>query len=122
MAAPNIVNVSSITGKTYSNVLTTSNVLHVVNAASSNQVYKINSILISNVDGVNTASATLEVNNAAGSGTRIRFLNTVNVPGDTTLVVVDKTNSFYLEENQSIKGLASADGDLEMLISYEIIS
>lgn len=122
MAAPNIVNVGTIVGRTYANVLTTSNVLHVVNGSSSGNVIKVNSIVVSNVDGTNAADLTLELNTAAGTGTPYRLASTISVPADATLVVTDKTTSFYLEENQSIKGFAGTNGDLEIIISYEIIS
>lgn len=122
MANPNIVNVGTILGKTYANVLTTSNVLHVVNGSSSGNIIKINSIVVSNVDGAAAADVTLEVNNAAGNGTPYRLVSTVSVPADASLIVTDKTTTFYLEENQSIKGFASANGDLEIIISYEIIT
>jgi hypothetical protein len=122
MAAPNIVNVGTITGRTYSNILTTSNVLHVVNASASNTVVKINSILVTNVDGATAADVTLELNNATGNGAPYRIASTISVPADATLIVVDRSTSLYLEENQSIKGFASANGDLEIIISYDIIS
>ena len=122
MANPNIVNVTSILGKTYANVITTSNVLHLVNPASSGNIFKINSIVVSNVDGAAAADVTLEINNAAGNTTAYRLVSTVSVPADATLIVTDKTTSFYLEEDKSIKGFASASGDLEMIISYEIIT
>lgn len=122
MANPNIVNVTSILGKTYANVITTSNVLHLVNPASSGNVFKINSIVVSNVDGAAAADVTLEINTAAGSGTPYRIASTISVPADATLIITDKTTSFYLEENQSIKGFASANGDLEIVISYEMIT
>ena len=122
MAAPNIVNVGTIIGKTYANVLTTSNVLHVVNGSSSGNVIKVNSIIVSNVDGSSAADVTVEINTAAGNGTPYRLVSTVSVPADASLIVTDKTTSFYLEENQSIKGFASANSDLEIVISYEIIT
>lgn len=122
MANPNIVNVTSILGKTYANVITTSNVLHLVNPASSGNIFKINSIVVSNVDGAAAADVTLEINNAAGDTTAYRLVSTVSVPADATLIVTDKSTSFYLEEDKSIKGFASASGDLEMVISYEIIT
>lgn len=122
MAAPNIVNVNSIIGKTFSGALTTTMASLVANAASSNQVFKINLIMVSNIDGTNQADLTIELNNAAGNGTARRVASTISVPADSTLVVVDKSTSFYLEEDQSIRGLASANGDLEVVISYDIIS
>lgn len=124
MAAPNIVNVSTITGKTtYAALTTTLTSVLLANSASSGKVFKINSIMVSNVDGTNAADLTLRINTAAaGSGTSYALANTISVPADATLSVIDKTNSFYLEEDKSILGGASANSDLEIVISYEEIS
>ena len=123
MANPNIVNVSSILGKTVGNVLTTSNAIVLANGIGSNTVFKINSILISNVDGAVSADASLEFNDkAAGNGNVTRIVNTITVPADAALVVIDKASSFYLEEDRSLKAVAGSAGDLEILISYEILS
>jgi hypothetical protein len=59
---------------------------------------------------------------AAGTGTPYRLASTISVPADASLIVTDKSTSFYLEENTSIKGFASANSDLEVLISYEVLS
>jgi hypothetical protein len=124
MAAPNIVNVSTITGKTtYAALDTTLTTVLLANSASSGKVFKINSIMISNVDGTSAADVTIDINTAAaGSGTSYALANTISVPADATLSLIDKTNSFYLEEDKSILGGASADSDLEIVISYEEIS
>jgi hypothetical protein len=124
MAAPNIVNVSTITGKTtYAALTTTLTTVLLANSASSGKVFKINSIMVSNVDGSSAADVTLDINTAAaGSGTSYALANTIAVPADATLSLIDKTNSFYLEEDKSILGGASANSDLEIVISYEEIS
>ena len=123
MAAPNIVNVTSINGRTFGNVLTTSNAIILANGSGSGNVLKINNIVVSNVDGSSPADVTIELNSlAAGTGTPIRLVSTVSVPADASLIVTDKSTSFYMEENTSIKGFASAAGDLEILVSYEVIS
>ena len=124
MAAPNIVNVSTITGKTtYAALTTTLTTVLLANAVSSGKVFKINSIMVSNVDGTNAADVTVDINTAAaGNGTSYALAATIAVPADATLSVVDKTNSFYLEEDKSILGGASANSDLEIVISYEEIS
>jgi hypothetical protein len=117
MANPNIVNVVSILGKTDTFALTTANANLVT--ATANTVFKINSILVTNIDGTNAADVTVAYND--GSNTR-PIASTIAVPADATLSVIDKTNSFYLEENEVISGLASANSDLVCLISYEVIS
>ena len=117
MANPNIVNVTDIRGKTDTFALTTATVTLVTCAA--NHVYKINSIIVTNIDGTNAADVTINYNN----GTDTRAIgSTISVPADAALNLVDKNSGFYLEENEIISGLASANSDLVCLISYEDIS
>lgn len=124
MAAPNIVNVSTITGKTaVVNLSTTNATLVVENPASSNKVFKINSLYVANVDGTNSASITVGLyseDNIGGTSTEI--VSTVAVPPDATLVVIDKNSSIYLEEDKSLGAIASAASDLKIVCSYEEIS
>jgi len=123
MANPNLVNVTNINGKSFGNVLTTSNAIIIANGSSSGNVLKINNIVVTNVDGAAAADVTIEYNtSAAGTGTPYRIASTISVPADASLIVTDKTTSFYLEENTSLKGFASAAGDLEVLVSYEVLS
>lgn len=119
MANPNIVNVTSIYGKTVSTSLTTTPSLILTNSGGSNSVFKINTIIVSNVDGASAADVT--ITHEQGE-TTTKIVNTISVPADSALTVVDKSISFYLEEGKSIGGLASANGDLDILISYEVIS
>ena len=124
MANPNIVSVNSIFGNTTGFLLTTvlTNVL-LANATASGKVFKIESIMVANVDGTNAADVSIDWNtNAGGTGTSIALAATISVPADATLNLVDKNSSFYLMENQSIIGGASANSDLECIISYEDIS
>jgi hypothetical protein len=119
MAAPNMANVATITGKTVGAALTTTDANVVVNAAASGDVYKINTIIVSNVDGTNDADVDVLWNR---SGTGRHFAKGITVPAQATLVVVSKENSIYLEEGDSISGSASLAGDLEIIVSYEIIT
>ena len=122
MAAPNIVNVTSIIGNSLSVAVGTSATQLASNAASSNKVFKINTIMIANIDGTNAADVTVNIYSAAAlGGTPLAIASTITVPADATLVVVDKGTSFYLLENQSIGVIASAAGDLVATISFEEI-
>jgi hypothetical protein len=124
MAAPNIVNVTTITGKSATVDLTTTSATAVVsNAAASGKVFKINSLVVSNVDGTNAADITISYYSEDDiGGTATQIVSTVSVPADTTLVVIDKNTSIYLEEDRSIGATASAADDLKVLVSYEEIS
>ena len=124
MAAPNIVNVSTITGITSKIALSsTSQTTLVSNAASSNKVFKINMIQVANVDGANACDVTVDVHSAAsGGGTAYSLVSTISVPADASLVAVDKGTALYLEEDRSITATAGTANDLEVIVSYEEIS
>jgi hypothetical protein len=125
MANPNIVNVTTILGNSsFTNLSTTSVTSLASNAASSNKVYKINSIVVSNVDGSTAADITINVysNATAGSGSAFALASTISVPADATLIVTDKTTSFYLLENQSIGAIAGTASDLNVTCSWEEIN
>ena len=124
MAAPNIVNVSSILGKTATVALgSTSQTTLVSNAASSDDVLKINMIQVANVDGTNACDITIDVHSAAsGGGTAYSLVSTVSVPADASLIVLDKNTAIYLEENTSITATAGTASDLEVIVSYEQIT
>lgn len=124
MTAPNIVNVATITGKTATVALSSTNATAVVsNAASSNKVFKINNILVSNVDAVNAADITINIYSQDDiAGTAYAIASTISVPADSTLIVLDKNTALYLEEDKSIGAVASAVDDLVVVASYEEIS
>ena len=124
MAAPNIVGVTTIVGiTTFLSLTTTNATLLLSNAASSGKVLKINSIIVANVDGTNSADITVRLHNAAaGAGTSFALASTVAVTADSSLVTLDKASSIYLEENRSITVTASAANDLDVVCSFEEIS
>jgi hypothetical protein len=123
MANPNIVNVTTILGTTtfLTPANTTANVL-LSNAASSGLVFKINNIVAANVTA-SAANTTVSIDNAAaGAGTDFPIVSTVSVPGNSSLIAVDKTTSFYLMENQSIVVTSGTSAAITYTISYESIA
>lgn len=124
MANPNIVSVSAIYGNNALVSLTTTNATSIVsNAASSGKVYKINSLIVANVDGTAAADITINVySQAALGGTAYALASTVSVPADATLVVIDKNTSIYLKEDQSIGATAGSASDLVVVASWEEIN
>ena len=117
MAAPNIVNVATITGKTAVLAVTTSATAIVTNSAASGKVFKVNALYVSNVDGTNNADINVDI---FRSSTAYHIAKTVSVPADATLDVISK--SIYLEEGDTLRLTASANSDLEAVCSYEIIA
>jgi hypothetical protein len=131
MAAPNIVNVTTIFGKTtYLTPSGTSAVVLLPNATGSNKVLKINQIVAANVNGSSAVDTTVAIytngsvaqGSAPSGGTAFPVVSTVSVPADASLIVTDKTTAIYLEENQSISVTSGTASGITYSISYEDIS
>ena len=127
MANPNILQAATVVGNTSTLLISsTANPFAtalVNNAASSGKVYKINSIVVANVDGTSAAEITINIfsqDDLGGTGTAIA--STISVPADTTLIITDKTTSFYLLEDKSLGATASVANDLVVTCSWEEIS
>jgi hypothetical protein len=127
MANPNIVAVTAIVGNTSTNLISSTAdpfaTALASNAASSGKVYKINSIVVANVDGTSAADITIKIFSAAAlGGTGTQIASTISVPADASLIVTDKTTSFYLLEDRSIGATASVANDLVVTVSWEEIT
>ena len=121
MANPNIVNVSAIYGNNSTTSLSTTNATSIINnAASSGKVYKVNSIVVANVDGSTAADITINIYSQDDlGGTAYAIASTISVPADASLIVTDKTTSFYLKEDQSVGAIAGTASDLVVTASWE---
>jgi hypothetical protein len=127
MAAPNIVSVTDIRGKSNVANITTVSSSVIVNAVNSGKVFKINTLIISNVDGNNSGNVSVELfkfgaqNTSTGSGNATYAIaNTVTVPARSSLDILAK--SLYLEEGDQIKVKGDANNRLHFISSFEEIS
>ena len=116
MAAPNIVNVSSIIGKTQGGALATT--LGDWVTCLTDKLVKVNSIIVANVDGSTNADVDVIFYDASATAS-IHLAKLVEIPAKSTLVVLGKDAPVYLEEGDKIQALANAAGDLEIIVSYE---
>ena len=130
MANPNIAAATSILGTTsYYTPTGTTAVVLTPNAASSGQVFKINQIVASNTTA-SAANATVSIysngaqaqGNAPSGGTAYPVVSAVSVPGNASLICVDKTTAIYLMEGTSITVTSGTGSALTFSISYEVIS
>ena len=127
MANPNIVNVATINGGNLgfnlSNTLTAT-----LLTVAADVIVKVNRITVANVDGTSAADVNLFVDGMGNGATGISatgastvyLAKTVSVPADATLVLVD--TPIYLMEGDILKGGASASGDLDLFLSYEVLN
>ena len=133
MAAPNIVNVTTITGVTtfHAGIAVTTGgkgalgiTTVVSNAASSGKVLKINSLVAASIGS--TTGVTLQYFNDvnhASAGSTVSIGMTLSVPLFSTLALITKDNSVYLEENTSLGIFAQPlTGTIDVVCSYEEIS
>ena len=123
MANPNIVAVTSILGNTSGTSLTTTSATSLVsNAAASSKVYKIDSIVVANTSA-SAANITINVYSAAAlGGTAYPIASTISVPAYASLIVTDKTTTFYLLEDKSVGATAGTSTALVVTASWEEIS
>ena len=119
MAAPNVVNVATITGKTNFQSVTTATTAIVANAAGSGKVLKINALFLANVNGVANAEITATLYNADNT-TSYSLLSTVTIPNDAMLDAISK--SIYLEEGDELRLVSATDNDIHAICSFEEIS
>jgi hypothetical protein len=118
MAAPNLLASLSVVGKTaYGNVTTVySNVI--VNSATSNSSVKLDNLLLANYSAA-TVTANVVVNRG---GVNYYLGGAIGVPGNSTLVLLGKDTSLYLEEGDYLQANASANVSIMVSAGYELIS
>ena len=117
MAAPNIVNVVTITGKTAVQAVPATATAIITNSAGSGKVIKVNALMVGNVDTVTPYELIVDVYRGT---TAYRFVPSVAVPAKATMDVLNK--AIYLEEGDSMRLTASGASKLEAVASYEEIS
>ena len=125
MAAPNVVNVALINANSNTQILsTTSEIALLSNPSSSGKVYKVNTILVANQE-VNANAVNVSVNvwsQAALAGTGFPIAKAISIPGNASLIVIDKSTAFYLQENQSVGIKAGTANGVSVLCSWVEIS
>lgn len=123
MANPNIVNVTSILGSTsYLIPSTTSATTWTALTPSVGTVNKIGNIVASNVTS-SAVAVTVSINSATGGGgTAYRIAYQISVPPNSSLIIADKTTSFYVGEGQSVVVTVGTGSAIELTASFESIT
>lgn len=119
MSSPNIVGVTTIYGNTAVQASTTSATAIVTNSSASGKVYKINGLIITNVDPAATVTVIVDIYRGASA---YKIASNVSINPNTTYTPIDKTLSLYLLEGDSIRVTASANNSLQSVCSWEEIS
>ncbi len=129
MANPNIVNVTTINGGNAGFNLTATTTATLMTVSGSGVIVKVNRITVANVDGTSAANVDLFIDGlgsgatgvtTTGADATVYLAKTISVPADASLVLLD--TPIYMMEGDILKGGASAAGDLDLFVSYDVIS
>ena len=127
MANPNIVSVATINGGNAGFNLSATATATLLTVAS-DKIVKINTIIVANVDGTDTATFDLFIDGLGsgatgvtltGADATVYLAKTMSVPNDASLSLL--SSPIYLMEGDILKGGASAASDLDLFISYDVI-
>jgi len=123
MANPNMANLSSILGATtYLVPTTTTATTWTALTPAAGTVNKVDTMMATNVTA-SAATITVSINSAiSGGGTAYRLTFQTSVPGNSSLIVVDKSTMLYVGEAQSIVVTSGTTNAIEMVSTYEAIS
>jgi hypothetical protein len=123
MTAPNLVGITTVTGRiTGANLTTTSPTSIITNASGSNKCIKINTL---NACNWTESAANITISyysSAALGGTAYPIVSSLSVPANSTLTVIDKLNILFLEEDDSLGAQAATANTIVITASYEEIS
>jgi len=122
MANPNLLGISTVIGVTTHVGVTSTFTSVLANGVDSGHLYKIVSIIAANTSTTNTGLTVNLNDSAAGSGTSQAICHNVVVPAASTLVILDKSTSYFVTENNSILTQANFAGNLDLSVVYEDIS
>lgn len=118
MAAPNLVSSTSVIGKTHAEWVLTSATSILTNPSSSNSVYRINSLFVTNL-GLQDALCTADLYRSSVS---YKLAYDIPISVRSSVVIIAKDSSIYLEEGDAIRLFSNLPGALQFVISYEIMS
>jgi hypothetical protein len=118
MAAPNLYNITTVIGKTLAYDVTTSVVTLVSNATNSGTSVRINSLFVANI-GSGTATFTVDF---VRGGVSTKIAKTVACEVGNSVIVIAKDTGIYLEEGDRLSITGSANGALQAVISYDVVS
>ena len=138
MANPNIVNVTVINGSTayvlpastsvsvawtYADPSTSGSVSLTGLTPASGTVNKINNIVVSNTtSSAANCSVAISNNPTYASGTAYYIAYQISVPANASVIVTDKTSSFYVTESQSVGVISGTSSALNYTATFEAIT
>lgn len=117
MANPNLGAISSIFGKTTANTTIGTSMTPVLTVAS-NRVYKVNTLLISNISDTLDVLISADVDKGSQQA---KIVDNVILPVGAAFTGIDRTIPVYLEEGDVLRVSSNVASNVNVLVSYEDI-
>ena len=118
MAAPNLIGITTVVGKTRADWCTTTLTTILENGANTSEVLRINSVFVTNV-GNSDAGVSLNFLRS-GIGFYLSYNNPIAV--GSSIVLIGKDTGIYLEEGDALRISATGPNAVQYVISYEVMS
>jgi hypothetical protein len=118
MANVNLKNLTTVLGENAS-LNDIPNTATAIVTCGSNEVLKVHSLYVANIDGTNSATITADIYD--GTNVDSHLTKGLSVGAGGTVNIIKSETYIYLTEGQSIRLTSSASGDLSGFISYERI-
>ena len=117
MAAPNVINSTTVLGKRAYAALSNSAMANIiVSSSTSGNLVKVSELTITN-----TVASAITTNVAVGRGTTIYFMaGTMAIPPSSALTLVARDNAFYMEEGDYLQANCSLNANGYISVSYEV--
>lgn len=120
MAAPNIVSVTSVIGKTKVADVTNTLTPLLENAADSDKMLKISTLIVANISDnpatVDVVLTKIEQNNAA---VVTKIAHEIVVPKNAALTIANRDTPIYMEEATELSVAANVNDALHVTCAYE---
>lgn len=117
MANPNLGAISTIYGKTAANT-SIGTALTPVLTVESNRIYKVNTLLISNISDTLDVLISADVDK---SSIQAKIVDNVLLPVGAAFTGIDRTIPVYLEEGDVLRVSCNVASNVNVLVSYEDI-
>ena len=117
MAAPNLLALTQVYGRSTATNIGTAVTVLLSNAFASGKSVKVVSVYVANVDSTTAAKVSVDFYRNSMS---IRVIDRLQIsPGDS-LIVMDRNSALFLEEGDSLRCYSDQTDLMHVTVSYEV--
>lgn len=119
MANPNLLSMTSLYGEMSVLNATTASANIAANTTASGEIYRINSLYVSNINSSINSEITIDL---VRDSISYAITTNLTIPYAATVVAISKDSKIYLNEGDTLKCISSTNSDLQVVCAYEVIA